>query len=104
MEKVYVDIRYGNGKQGSGYIADISNSGIGLASTEDIAVDTAIKMVTKNGELIPLAGKVVHVRDKNKESYRYGLGVKFDALDEAEKWNLSNFLQKRNKRNEPRFP
>ena len=104
MEKIYLDISYGNGKQGRGYIADISSSGIGLASTENIASETAIEMVAKNGELIPLKGKVVHVRDKNKESFRYGLGVKFDAMDEANKWSLSNFLHKRNKRNAPRFP
>jgi len=104
MEKIYLDINYGAGKQGRGYIADISSSGIGLASTEKIATDTIINMITKNGELIPLKGKVVHTHDKNRESYRYGLGVRFDAMDEAEKWNLSNFLQKRNKRNAPRFP
>ncbi|MBU0571446.1 MAG: PilZ domain-containing protein [Candidatus Omnitrophica bacterium] len=104
MEKVYLDIKYENGKHGRGYIADISNSGIGLASTEKIAVDTAIEMVARNGELIPLKGKVVYTRDKDRESYRYGLGVKFDVLDEAEKWNLSNFLHKKNKRTVPRFP
>ncbi len=99
-----MDIKCGNGKHGRGYISDISNSGIGLASTEKIAANTAIEMVTRNGELIPLAGKVVYVRDKNRESYRYGLGVKFGVMDEATKWNLSSFLQKRNKRNVPRFP
>jgi c-di-GMP-binding flagellar brake protein YcgR len=104
MEKIYLDISYGEGKQGRGYIADISSSGIGLASTEEIAMDTAIKMVTMNGELIPLKGKVVHAYDKNRESYRYGLGVRFDAMDEAEKLNLNNFMQKRNTRNVPRFP
>jgi len=104
MEKIYLDISYGTGKQGRGYITDISNSGIGLASTKKIVVDTAIEMVTKNGELIPLKGKVVYTCNKKGESYRYGLGVQFGAMNEAEKWNLSDFLHKKNKRSEPRFP
>jgi len=104
MEKIYVDMKYGNGKSSRGYLLDISRSGAGVASLAKVSEDTVVEMTAKEGELAALKGRVVRVNEKKRVPYRYDLGVKFNSLDESVKKSINELLDRKERRNAPRFP
>ena len=97
-------MKYGNGESSRGYLLDISKSGAGIASLAKVSENTVVEMTAKEGELAALKGRVVRVDENKRVPYRYNLGVQFSFSDETGKKSIGELLDRKERRNAPRFP
>lgn len=97
-KKIYIDITYRNNRKIKGYILDISETGIGIASPVSIRKNTLIYLTPRLRGFVNLSGKVMHVVRVERKSYNYKIGVKFTSLNILQKSSLNEFISRVNKR------
>jgi c-di-GMP-binding flagellar brake protein YcgR len=92
MKKLYLTISYGKYKKTRGYILDISKGGIGVASSEKIAKNTLVEIITIQKPFSCIKGRIVSVSNRQRENYRYRLGVKFVLMNKIKIQKIVRFI------------
>jgi len=92
MKKIYLTIRYAKSKKTKGYILDISKGGIGIASSERIAKNMLVEIITMQKPFYYMKGRVASVSDRHRDNYRYRLGVKFVLMDKIKIDKILRFI------------
>lgn len=98
MKKISIDIIYGPNKKATGYILDITSSGIGFVSSKNIPANTRVDIIPKSSQLVKLKGKIVYTFQLKSLKNGYRSGVKFVASSKKQISSLQKFIEKINKR------
>ncbi|MCM8789404.1 MAG: PilZ domain-containing protein [Candidatus Omnitrophica bacterium] len=99
MAKIYVKIKSGTSQIGRGYILDISNSGICIASNKKLREKDVIEIAPEKKILPTLKGNIKSVVISRRKLYKYRLGIKLVFPEKAKKERLRHFIKKAEHRN-----
>jgi c-di-GMP-binding flagellar brake protein YcgR len=103
MKKVYLTIRYGKDKKTKGYILDVSKGGIGIASSEKIAKNTPVEIITMQKPSSRIKGRVVSISDRHRNNYSHRQGIKFVLMNKIEIRKIVRFIFSIEKRKRSRL-
>lgn len=82
MKKIYLTILYGKGKKAKGYLLDLSEGGVAVASSAKIKVNTTVEIITAKNYLPLSKGRVAYVVKRPNKNYGYCMGIEFTFKDE----------------------
>lgn len=98
MKKINLQIIYNKEKKASGYILDITYSGIGIVCSKNIPALTKVCIAPKSKDLVKLNGKVVYCIKMEGVKNKYKAGVKFVSPTKKQADSLISFIEKTNRR------
>lgn len=98
MKKIYVKVRAGDKLIARGYILDISNSGMCVASHKRLSAGDIVKITAEKKVLPVLKGRIASVVISRRKLYKYRLGIEFTSTEKEKKEKIRRFIKKAEQR------